>query len=160
MNRRIKIFFGISVGLYMLLICVNNIMDYGVNFQFVSKVSAMDDVFSRGKNGWRSIRSPLFQHFMYLVIIAWEVAITILILYGVVKMLGNFKGNATAFRKSGTYLRTGLFMGVILWFSFFVTIGGEWFLMWQSKTWNGQLTAFLLTICFLLFLIHQGLPDE
>ena len=120
----------------------------------------MEDVFSGEKNAWRSIRSPLFQHVMYLFIIAWEVMITILIFVGVVRMLGNLKAGEMAFKKSGTYLKTGLCMGVMLWFTFFVSVGGEWFLMWQSKTWNGQLTAFLLSICFLLFLIHQHLPEE
>ena len=86
--------------------------------------------------------------------------ITMLIITGVVKMLGSLKADSNEFGRSGALLRTGLFLGVILWFTFFVTIGGEWYLMWQSKTWNGQLTAFLLSICFLLFLIHQGQPDE
>ncbi|HEY2647978.1 MAG TPA: DUF2165 family protein [Puia sp.] len=50
-NRLIKILFGISVGLYMLLVCINNITDYNANFQFVSNVSGMDDIFSREKMG-------------------------------------------------------------------------------------------------------------
>jgi predicted small integral membrane protein len=28
------------------------------------------------------------------------------------------------------------------WFVGFMVIGGEWFLMWQSSTWNGQEAAF------------------
>jgi len=144
----------------MLLVCVNNILDYGVNFQFVSKVSSMEDVFSREKNGWRAIHNQQIQHLVYFIIIGWEIVITILIIKGVVKMLGSLKADSNEFERSGAWLRTGLFLGVILWFTFFVTIGGEWYLMWQSKSWNGQLTAFLLSICFLLFLILQGQPDK
>ena len=35
-----------------------------------------------------------------------------------------------------------------LWFVGFVVVGGEWFLMWQSATWNGQEAAcrFHLTV--------------
>ena len=57
-------------------------------------------------------------------------------------------------------LALGLSLGVLLWFTLFIAIGGEWFLMWQSKNWNGQNNAFLLCICFLLFLIYLNQPDE
>ena len=159
-NRRIKIFFGISIGLYMLLVCINNITDYGANFQFVSKVTGMEDIFSREKNGWRAINSPALQHVFYLFIIAWEILITGLVALGVARMLRMLRAETTHFRESGKVLRTGLFLGVILWFTAFVSVGGEWFLMWQSKIWNGQHTAFMLTIVFLLFLIYQHQPDD
>ncbi|HCL84412.1 MAG TPA: hypothetical protein DIC22_10575 [Chitinophagaceae bacterium] len=159
-NRLIKIFFGISVGLYMLLVCINNITDYGVNFQFVSKVSAMEDVFSREKNGWRAINSRMLQHVFYTFIIAWEMAITIWVALGVTRMARRYRADTAAFKNAGKALRTGLFLGVVLWFSIFLSVGGEWFLMWQSKIWNGQPTAFMLTVCFLLFLIYQNQPDD
>jgi predicted small integral membrane protein len=28
------------------------------------------------------------------------------------------------------------------WLVAFLVVGGEWFLMWQSKNWNGQDAAF------------------
>jgi predicted small integral membrane protein len=159
-NRLIKIFFGISIGLYMLLVCINNLTDYRVNFQFVSKVSGMEDIFSREKNGWRAINSQVLKHIFYTFIIAWEMVITLLAALGVIRMVRSFKGETTDFKNSGKPLRTGLFLGVMLWFTIFISLGGEWFLMWQSKIWNGQSTAFMLTICFLLFLIHQHQPED
>ena len=159
-NRLIKIFLGTSVGLYMLLICFNNITDYGVNFEFVSKVSGMEDVFSNKKNGWRSINNNVLQNIFYLIIIAWEIVITLFVAVGVARMVRKLKSNAADFEYSKRFLTTGLFLGVILWFGLFVTAGGEWFLMWQSKTWNGQNTAFLLSICFMLFLIYNTLRDD
>jgi predicted small integral membrane protein len=159
-KRWIKIGFGISIGLYMMLVCINNITDYGTNFQFVSKVSAMEDVFSRDKNGWRSVNNFFLQHMFYVIIIVWEILITMLVGTGVRKMIGKIGANTADFTSSGKWLRTGLFLGVILWFTIFVSLGGEWFLMWQSKTWNGQQTAFLLTICFMLFLMHQNQQDD
>jgi predicted small integral membrane protein len=161
MNKRlIKIFLGVSIGLYMLLVCFNNIMDYGSNFQFVSKVSGMEDVFSNKKNGWRSINSKVLQHIFYLIIIAWEIVITLFVAVGVARMVRKLKSNAADFEYSKRFLTIGLFLGVILWFSIFVSIGGEWFLMWQSKIWNGQNNAFLLSISFMLFLIHHNLHDD
>lgn len=159
-NRLIKIFFGISIGLYMLLVCINNITDYDANFQFVSKVSGMEDIFSKAKNGWRAVNSLILQHIFYMFIIIWEIVVTILVALGVTRMARTFKGETTDFKNSGKPLRIGLFLGVMLWFTIFVSLGGEWFLMWQSKIWNGQNTAFMLTICFLLFLIYQNQPDD
>jgi predicted small integral membrane protein len=159
-NRLIKIFFGIAVGLYMLLVCFNNISDYDTNFQFVSKVSGMEDIFSKEKNGWRAINSRVLQHIFYVFIIAWEIVTTILVTVGVTRMIRKLKSDASDFKESKKFLTTGLFLGIILWFGIFVTIGGEWFLMWQSKIWSGQNTAFFLSICFILFLIYLNQPED
>jgi predicted small integral membrane protein len=159
-NRLIRICFGIAVGLYMLLVCFNNITDYNSNFQFVSKVSGMEDVFSREKNDWRAITHPALQHIFYLFIIGWEILVTLSLVVGVVRMLRAYRAETVVFKNAGKMVRTALFLGTVLWFTIFVTIGGEWFLMWQSKIWNGQNTAFMLTICFLLFLIYQNQADD
>jgi len=86
--------------------------------------------------------------------------ITLLATLGVTRMILMFRANSVDFKNSGKFLRAGIFLGVILWFTFFLSVGGEWFLMWQSKIWNGQSTAFMLTICFLLFLIYLSQPDD
>ena len=158
-NRLIKIFFGVSIGLYMLLVCFNNITDYESNFQFVKMVSGMSDVFSKEKNGWRSISSGTLHHAMYLLIIGTEISIAVLVWAGVISMIKKLKSDAAEFKQSKNLLSLGLSLGVVLWFTLFISIGGEWFLMWQSKNWNGQQTAFLLSICFLLFLIHLNHDD-
>ena len=41
-----------------------------------------------------------------------------------------------------------------------MTVGGEWFLMWQSDTWNGQAAAFRLVATLGLFLVYLVLPDD
>ena len=158
-NRLIKILFGASIGLYMLLVCFNNMTDYDSNFQFVKMVSGMSDVFSKEKNGWRSITSDTLHHAMYLLIIGTEISIAVLVWAGVISMIKKLKSDAAEFKQSKNLLSLGLSLGVVLWFTLFISIGGEWFLMWQSKNWNGQQTAFLLSICFLLFLIHLNQDD-
>ena len=42
--------------------------------------------------------------------------------------------------KRFVYVATAL--GFLVWFLGFMVIGGEWFAMWQSQTWNGQEAAF------------------
>jgi predicted small integral membrane protein len=120
----------------------------------------MGDVFSKEKTGWRSMNSEGMHHIMYLFIITWELTITILTIAGIFKMIQKLKSDAAKFNQSKKLLITGISLGVILWFGMFITVGGEWFLMWQSKNWNGQNTAFLLSICFLLFLIHISQRDD
>ncbi|MCW3089441.1 MAG: Protein of unknown function transrane [Ferruginibacter sp.] len=159
-NRLIKILFGASIALYMSIVCFNNITDYDSNFQFVRMVSGMQDVFSKERTGWRSINSATLHHIMYLFIIAWEITIAILSITGIFKMIQKLKSGTVEFNQSKKFLVTGLALGVILWFGMFITIGGEWFLMWQSKNWNGQNTAFSLSICFLLFLVHLNQRDD
>lgn len=159
-TRLFKIFFGASIGLYMVLICFNNITDYDSNFQFVRMVTGMNDVFSRERTAWRSVNSEVFQHILYLFIIMLELVIAILAISGTIKMISNLNSGTSAFNQSKKLLTMGLSFGVILWFGMFITIGGEWFLMWQSKSSNGQNTAFLLSICFLLFLVYLNQHDD
>jgi predicted small integral membrane protein len=41
----------------------------------------------------------------------------------------------------------------------FLTVGGEWFLMWQSKTWNGQEVAVRMFTVIGIVLLLLALPD-
>ena len=35
-----------------------------------------------------------------------------------------------------------LTLSMLMWLVAFLSVGAEWFLMWQSHTWNGQEPAF------------------
>ena len=159
-TRLVKILFSGAIGLYVALVCFNNVFNYEANFQFVTVISKMDDIFSKEKNGWRSINSVFLHHLLFLFIIAWELLIAVLIWVGFFKMVGKFRSGAMEFKNAKKYAALGLSLGVLLWFTAFIAIGGEWFLMWQSKSWNAQPTAFMLTCCFLLFLIHHTRDDD
>ena len=34
-----------------------------------------------------------------------------------------------------------LTLSLLMWLVAFIGVGGEWFLMWQSRVWNGEETA-------------------
>jgi predicted small integral membrane protein len=78
---------------------------------------------------------------------------------GAFNMISRYRASAAEFKNAKKFTSLGLSLGVLLWFSVFIAMGGEWFLMWQSKNWNAQPTAFFLTCCFLLFLIHHNQED-
>jgi Predicted small integral membrane protein (DUF2165) len=50
-------------------------------------------------------------------------------------------------------------LGFLVWFFGFLLIGGEWFQMWQSSTWNGQQPAFRFVVIILAVLIFVMQPE-
>ena len=50
-------------------------------------------------------------------------------------------------------------MGFLVWFFGFMVVGGEWFAMWQSQTWNGQDAAFKFYVAIIGVLIYLNQPD-
>ncbi len=54
----------------------------------------------------------------------------------------------------------GLVLGFALWFFGFMVVGGEWFQMWQSQTWNGQAAAFRFIGCIAFVLIFLAQKDD
>ena len=73
----------------------------------------------------------------------------------------------TLLRKSGIAAATavaiaGLTVGLLMWLVVFLSVGGEWFLMWQSKSWNGQDVAFRMfaVMGIILLLVAQQETDD
>ena len=49
---------------------------------------------------------------------------------------------------------------VLLFFGGFITIGGEWFQMWKSATWNGLAPAFRNSVLALFGIVLLHLPSN
>jgi predicted small integral membrane protein len=47
-----------------------------------------------------------------------------------------------------------------MWLVAFLTVGAEWFLMWQSTKWNGQEAAFRMFAVVGIVLIFVAMRDE
>ncbi|WNV82122.1 DUF2165 domain-containing protein [Umezawaea sp. Da 62-37] len=123
-------------ALYLLLVVFGNITDYGTNRAFVEHVFAMDTTFNSPNVMWRAITTPALVTIAYVLIIAWEAVTAIILTAAFVSWLRvMFSGrDATTARRLSS---TGLVMQLLLFGGGFIVIGGEWFQMWQSKTWNG-----------------------
>ena len=63
------------------------------------------------------------------------------------------------FNSAKRFSIVALTLGMLLWFVAFIIVGGEWFLMWQSKTWNGQDAAFRMFAVSGIVFILLVLPD-
>ncbi|MBD3360249.1 DUF2165 family protein [Candidatus Peregrinibacteria bacterium] len=127
---------GIS-AVYFTLVVLGNLTDYGTNYEFVKHVMRMDDTFMDPDLMWRSVDSEIWYHIFYWIIIITEIVAAVLLWIGFVKLFSKMKANSQTFNNAKSCGLLGLIVGLILWFLYFMTIGGEWFSMWQSETWNG-----------------------
>ena len=76
-----------------------------------------------------------------------------------VRLALNLRASAARFNAAKTLAVTGAGIGFLLWFTGFMVVGGEWFLMWQAKAWNGQQAAFWFYITLLAVVIFVNQPD-
>jgi predicted small integral membrane protein len=152
--RLAKIALLSSVALYYTLIVFNNLTDYDSNFQFVRHVLLMDTTFPDNRGMWRALHSPLWHSAFYLSVIGWEILTMLLCWCGAFQMLRALRETVDSFRRAATVGIIGLTSGMVMWLVAFLTVGGEWFLMWQSRTWNGQEAAFrMFTVLGLVLLV-------
>lgn len=159
LTRLSKIIIVSAIALYASLVAFNNITDYYSNFVLVQHVLTMDTTFPDNKGLWRAIDVPLIHHIVYGFIIVTEIAIAGLCAVGSAHLYQNIQ-HATAFNQSKRLAIIGLTLGLMLWFTGFMTIGGEWFLMWQSEVANGQQAAFRLVMIMSAALIFLTQHDD
>jgi predicted small integral membrane protein len=157
--RWAKILLLAAIALFFTLVAFTNITDFDTNYQFVRHVLAMDTTFPDSHTTWRAIRSPAIHLAFYIGIILWETLSAILGWTGTIALFRARHAPSAAFataKRTGTLALTA---GLLLWLLAFTTIGGEWFLMWQSRDWNGQQAAFRMFTTEALILILFLLPD-
>jgi predicted small integral membrane protein len=92
-------------------------------------------------------------------IIAWESLTTVFAWIGVVHLSRAVRKPAAAFNLAKRWSVIALTLAMLLWFVAFISVGGEWFLMWQSKIWNGQEAAFRMFACIGIVFLLLAMPD-
>jgi predicted small integral membrane protein len=157
-TRSSKILLIWAVALFASLVVFNNLADYDSNYAFVSHVLRMDTTFPANRALWRAIEASWLHHAFYWINILAEVAIAVLCWLGGLRLAGSIK-QVSRFNRSKGVAIAGLTAGIVLWFAGFITIGGEWFLMWQSETWNGQEASFRLVVILGIVLLYLVQPD-
>ena len=155
-TRYAKIVMCLCLAAFAFLVTFGNITDYGSNYEFVKHVLSMDSTFPGNALMYRSISNPTLWHVSYIFIIIGE-AITCIFYLIATALLWKFRhAPARSFHAAKNYAVMASTMG----FLGFMVIGGEWFAMWQSSTWNGQNPAFRFYVTILLVLIFIMQPDE
>jgi predicted small integral membrane protein len=159
--RAAKISLVFAVALFYTLVVLNNLTDYNSNYQFVRHVLMMDSTFPGNHGMWRALNQPALHTAFYLSIIAWEFITMLLCWWGALRLVKSLRSPAAAFQQAKNIAIAALTLGLLMWLVAFLTVGGEWFLMWQSKSWNGQDEAFRMfaVLSLVLLLLLQPDPD-
>ena len=158
--RSAKTLLVLAIALYYTIVVFNNTTDYDSNFQFIRHVLMMDSTFPNNSGMWRAINSPAIHTLFYITVIAWESLTMILCWWGGIQLVRNLKAPAATFHQTKNIAIAGLTLSLLMWFVAFLTIGGEWFLMWQSKAWNGQEAAFRMFTVVGIVLLFLVTKDE
>jgi predicted small integral membrane protein len=159
-TRIAKLLLLAGIALDYTLVVFNNLTDFNSNYQFVRHVLMMDSTFPGNNGMWRALPSPAFHMVFYISVIAWEAATMILLWWGVVRLVRALRLPPAAFNLAKRVAVMALTLSMLMWLVAFLTIGGEWFLMWQSRAWNGEEAAFRMFAVVGLVLLVLLQPDS
>jgi len=148
-----------AVAFFVSLVVFNNLTDYDSNYRFVNHVLKMDTTFADNRAMWRAIDSTFIYHAFYNLLIFVEAVIAVLCWLGGFRLFRTRK-DADRFNETKGIAILGLTLGILLWFSGFISIDGEWFLMWQSEIWNGQQAAFRIIVIIGIVLVYLVQSDQ
>jgi predicted small integral membrane protein len=158
-----KVVLVFAIALFYTILVLNNITDYGSNYEYVRHVLMMDSTLPGNHLMWRAVSSPLLHTIFYISIIAWESVTMLLFWWAGVRLLKSYREDRAQFAAALNVTVIALTTSLLMWLVAFLDVGGEWFLMWQSKMWNGQEEAFrMFTIVGVVFLIvvqREPTPD-
>jgi len=120
----------------------------------------MDTTFPGNSGLWRALPSKPIWVVSYALIILWEAMTGLLIGWGTLRLWKARHASLAEWRKAKAPALVGFTASLLQWYFGFVTVGGEWFLMWQSKTWNGQDAAFRMFTIMGISLLFLLLGDD
>jgi predicted small integral membrane protein len=158
-TRTAKLLLLAGVGLFYSIVVFNNLTDFDSNYQYVRHVLSMDSTFPGNHAMWHAVLSPGMHLAFYIGIIAWEAVTTVLLWWGAVGLLRALRLSAGAFNAAKRVPVIALTLSMLMWLVAFLSIGAEWFLMWQSHTWNGQEAAFRMFAVVGIVLLILLQPD-
>jgi predicted small integral membrane protein len=148
-----------ALGFYYTLVVFNNTNDYNSNLTLVRHVLLMDTTFPGNHGMWRSIHSPTVHWVFFVSIVCWEIVTGLLCYLGGILLVRNLRSSAATFNAAKRLGIVALTLSLLMWLSAFLSIGSEWFLMWQSKDWNGKSTAVQMFTVAGIILLYLVLPD-
>jgi predicted small integral membrane protein len=157
--RVVKMLLVLAVAAFYSFVVLDNTTDYNSNYQFVRHVLMMDSTLPGNHAMWRALKAPAWHTLFYASIITWEAITMILCWWGGFRLMRALRGSAEAFNQSKRVAIAALACALLMWMVAFLAVGGEWFLMWQSKTWNGEDAAFRVFAVIGIILLLVAQPD-
>ena len=158
-TRYAKIMMTACLAMFCLVVVFSNVSDYGTNYEFVKRVLSMDTTFPGNRLMYRAVTHPALWHFTYWLIILGQAVAGVLLLLGTIRLWQARTASGARFNAAKGPVVAGALAAFVVWFLMFMVVGGEWFAMWQSETWNGQDAAFRLYVAVLAVLIFVNQSD-
>jgi predicted small integral membrane protein len=158
--RLSKTVIAAGLAIFCWLVAIGNITDYESNWRFVQHVLAMDTVFPDSTLKWRAITDRNAQTAAYWTIIVAEALAGLAFSVAAWRMARNLRSNKASFAAAKSAMAIGVMIAFSLWFIGFLVIGGEWFAMWQSPTWNGQRAAFMFCMIVLASGLYVSIDND
>jgi predicted small integral membrane protein len=157
--RIVKLAMVGALAAFALLVTIDNLIAYDVNYAFVRHVLSMDTTFPGNPLLTRRILSPTLWQAAYALIILGEGLTGATLAVAAILLLRRLRSDAAHFNRAKRWVHIGVGLGFLVWFFGFMVVGGEWFQMWQSHQWNGQQPAFRFYMTMLAVLIFVNQPD-
>jgi len=85
--------------------------------------------------------------------IAVQLLCGVLMFWGAWRMIRRIGGSAAAFERSKNVGYLGLGLSIALWLGGFLGLGGYWFMMWLSSSYNATDGSFQQSVAALLVLL-------
>ena len=115
-RRYTKISMVLALAAFALLVCFNNLSDYGSNFAFVQHVLQMDTTFPGNSAMYRAVSTPWSWHAAYALIIAGEGLCGLLLLLGALALWRARKASGAAFDATKSLAIAGATLSfLVLW---------------------------------------------
>lgn len=150
---KIAVLFVIAANIT--LVVWNNLVDYNSNYIFISHVMSMDTTYPDNALMSRSVTSSFWWNFFFILVIIAELVMAVLCWIGFAKLIKHRKETSEIFNESKKFALYGLSLDLVLFGFVFITIAGEWFLMWESSQWNAvqpALKMFIMSGIALIFI--------
>jgi predicted small integral membrane protein len=148
-----------ALGFYYTLVVFNNTNDYNSNLTFVRHVLLMDTTYPGNHGMWRAIHSPVIPLVFFVSIVCWEILTGLLLWVAGFRLISNLRSSAAIFNAAKKLGVIGLTMSLLMWLGAFLSVGNEWFLMWQSKEWSGEVAAQHMFAIAGIILLYLVMPD-
>jgi predicted small integral membrane protein len=160
MLRAAKVVLIFAVALFYTFVVINNLTDYDSNYQFVRHVLMIDSTLSGNHGMWRALNSSRWHTAFYICVITWESMVMMLCWWGGFRLVRAMSAPASVFSQAKRTAVAALTLGLLMWLIAFLDVGGEWFLMWQSKTWNGEDVASRMFTVIGIVLLLLAQPES
>jgi predicted small integral membrane protein len=148
-----------SLAIFAFVVTFDNITDYVTNFEFVRHVLSMDTTFPENSLLYRRITSPTLWNLAYWLIILGEGLTSLTLALAAFALMRRLRSNGAEFDRGKRFIFIGSTVGFLVWFFGFMVVAGEWFAMWESRSWNGQEAAFRFYMTILAVLIFVSQSD-